>query len=369
MFNIDFSTYYSIDTESNKIERQTTIELEKNVELYIKEHLSELYNEDDIREYKIEKNQSTEVINCLNNILKYTEADEKIKQATMIANRLLKKEIAAQKKIAHLNSELQKGGLIITHFTSNNSKKYFVITKVHFIDVLMESSFKKEKATPEKEHMLKTIIIPILNDSVTNKSNDRKALITDSTKSKGSLAASFWWNEFLEVVAITTDDENTNRAFSKFDSFLKNKFYEKNKMDYYSCRNSLIAYMKSSPSFTFDSAITGIMGDFTTLDYIQAIKQDDRQSEIDNIINSMKSLNKTKTGNILFDGNFAIDKKVIKSKMKKTIKLDSSMSLTLEDEIKNLRKKIIPDTDSKGKHLKIYSEKGYDEFKKEYSKS
>ena len=55
--------------------------------------------------------------------------------------------------------------------------------------------------------------------------------------------------------------------------------------------------------------------------------------------------------------------------MKKTIKLDSSMSLTLEDEIKNLRKKIIPDTDSKGKHLKIYSEKGYDEFKKEYSKS
>ncbi len=363
MQNIDFSTYYSIDIEANEIVEQTSMELQSNVKKYIKDHLLELNIDPDQREYEIASLQSTEVITCINNIL--DTPDEKIAYLNQIADRLLKKELAAQEKIKKMKKELQKGGLIITYFTNSSGDRYFVIAKVHFIDVLMEKSFKKEKATPEKEHMLKTIMIPIVGNKISFSSTTNKALITDSTKTKGSLAASFWWKEFLEVVAVKTDSDNTKKAFDKIDSYFKSKFFKKDyKMDYYSCKNSLVSYMKTSPSFTFSSAISQIMGDFSTLEYINNIDEDKRDLEIKKIKEEMTSLNKTSKGIILFDGNFEIDKTIITSKMKQVIKLDNTISLTIDDTVENVRKKIIPAEDGKGKHIKIYSESGYYEFKR-----
>jgi preprotein translocase subunit Sss1 len=364
MPTINFSIYYSIDVEANKAEHQDSATLNQNISKYIKDHLVELYDEENIREYVIEKSQTTQVLNSINGILSTADITEKKELADVIANRLLKKEVDAQKKIEHLKKELQKGGLILTSFTKPTGEEYFVIAKVHFIDVLMEKDFTQEKATPEKEHMLKTIIIPIENDAITFLTTENKALITDSTKSKGALAASFWWKEFLEVSTVTTDEDNTVRAFSAIEKYLKTKFYDKHKMDYNSCRNSLIAYMKSTQDFTFDSAINGVMGDFTTLDYIEQLHVDSRAKAIEDIKLEMKSLNKTKKGVVKFDGTFSIDKTVVKAKMRKTIKLNPSISLTLEDAVENLRDTIVPDTDEKGEHIKIYSKQGYEEFSK-----
>lgn len=365
MLNIQFSTYFSIDTENKLIDCPSSKDLKNNIRSYIEEHLVNINSEDDIREYIIKKGQSTEVITCASNILSEKDEDKKLEYCKKIAERLVEKEFDAQQKVKHLDVEVQKGGLIITYFTTKDGNNFFVITKVHFIDVLMESSFKKEKATPEKEHMLKTVVIPIVDNKISNETKENKAFITDSTKSKMSLAATFWWKEFLEVDARNTDKENTDRAFNKIDAYLKDKFYKDYKMDYYSCRNSLIAYMKSSPSFTFDSAINTIVGDGSTLDYFDKFQTDiEKSDEIKRINDEIKKLNKIKD-NIIFDGNFAIDKKTIKSRMRKVIKLDSSISLSIDDEVENLRNKIISDIDAKGKHIKIYSEDGYNEFNKQ----
>lgn len=363
MLIIDFSAYYSVDIESNLVVKQSSEQLDANIKNYITEHLVNIHQEEDIRKYSIKQNQSTQVLNCMNQILQANSEDNKIEFAQQIADRLLVKEVEAQARINHLNNELQKGGLIITHFTKE-SEKFFVVAKVHFIDVRMESNFEKEKATPEKEHMLKTVIIPIANNSVIYATHENYALVTDSTKSKGSLAATFWWKEFLELIVIITDEDNTNKAFNRIDGYLKKKFFDQDyKMDYFSSRNSLISYMKSSPSFTFNTAIESVMGDFTTLDYITALPEENREAEKAKIIEEIKKLNKNKNDEIIFDGNFAIDKNAIKAKMRKVIKLDTSISLTLDDEIQNLRDKIVSEIDEKGKHIKIYSEQGYNEFK------
>lgn len=363
MLSIDFSAYYSVDIESNSVVKQSSVQLDTNIQNYIKEHLVDMHQEEDIRRYTIKQNQSTQALTCMNQILKANSNESKFEYAQQLADRLLEKEVEAQAKINHLNNELQKGGLIITYFTSD-SKKFFVIAKVHFIDVRMESNFEKGKATPEKEHMLKTVIIPINNDSVTYATTENYALVTDSTKSKGSLAAIFWWKEFLELVAIITDEDNTDRAFRKIDGYLKKKFFDQGyKMDYFFSRNSLISYMKNSPSFTFNTAIANIMGDFSTLDYISALPDESKEAEKEKIIEEIKKLNRKKNDEIIFDGNFAIDKNAIKAKIKKVIKLDTSISLTLDDEIENLRDKIVAGNDAKGKHIKIYSEQGYNEFK------
>lgn len=363
MLSIDFSAYYSVDVESNSVVKQSSGQLDANIKNYITEHLVNINNEEDIRKYSIKQNQFTQVLNCMNQILQADSNESKFEYAQQIADRLLEKEVEAQAKINHLNNELQKGGLIITHF-ANASEKYFVITKVHFIDVRMESNFEKGKATPEKEHMLKTVIIPINNNSLTYTTQENYALVTDSTKSKGSLAATFWWKEFLELNVIITDEDNTNKAFNKIDGYLRKKFFDQDyKMDYFSSRNSLISYMKSSPSFTFNTAIDSIMGDFSTLDYISTLTDESKEAEKAKIIEEIKKLNKNKNDEIIFDSNFAIDKKAIKAKIKKVIKLDTSISLTLDDEIDNLRDKIVAETDAKGKHIKIYSEQGYNEFK------
>lgn len=158
MLSIDFSAYYSIDIESNSIVRQSSAQLDVNIKNYIMEHLVNIHQEEDIRKYSIKQNQATQVLSCMNQILQASSEEDKIEYTQQIADRLLVKEVEAQEKINHLNNELQKGGLIITHFT-NESEKFFVVAKVHFIDVRMESNFEKGKATPEKEHMLKTVII------------------------------------------------------------------------------------------------------------------------------------------------------------------------------------------------------------------
>lgn len=363
MLSIDFSAYYSVDIESNLVVKQSSGQLDANIKNYITEHLVNIHQEEDIRKYSIKQNQSTQVLTCMNEILQTDAEESKFEYAQQIADRLLEKEVEAQAKINHLNNELQKGGLIVTHFTNEN-KKFFVIAKVHFIDVRMESNFEKGKATPEKEHMLKTVIIPVDNDSVTYTTQANYALVTDSTKSKGSLAATFWWKEFLELIVIITDEDNTNKAFNRIDGYLRKKFFDQDyKMDYFSSRNSLISYMKSSPSFTFNTAIDSILGDFSTLDYMSALPNEGKEAEKAKIIEEIKKLNKNKNDEIIFDGNFAIDKKAIKAKMKKVIKLDTSISLTLDDEIQNLRDKIVAGTDEKGNHIKIYSEQGYNEFK------
>lgn len=363
MLSINFSVYYTIDIETSSTVKQSSNQLDMNIKNYITENLTHIHQEDDIRKYLIKQNQSTQVLSCINKILQSSSEKDKIDYSKQIADRLLSKEVEAQVKINHLNNELQKGGLIITYF-SNENENFFVIAKVHFIDVRMESNFEKEKATPEKEHMLKTVIIPITDNSATYATKENYAFITDSTKSKGSLAATFWWKEFLELDAIITDEDNTNKAFNKIDGYLRKKFFDKGyKMDYFYSRNSLISYMKSSPSFTFNTAIDSIMGDFSTLDYMSALSEEDKEIEKENIIQDIKKLNKNKNNEIIFDGNFAIDKNVIKAKMKKVIKLDHSISLTLDDEIENLRDKIVSATDEKGNHIKIYSEQGYNEFK------
>lgn len=365
MLNIHFSTYFSIDTETRSIDRPSSTDLESNVKSYIEEHLANINSEDDIREYIIKTGQSTEVITCINNILKEQDEDKKLNYCKKIAERLVEKEYAAQQKIKQLDVEVQKGGLIITYFTTENGDNLFVITKVHFIDVLMEASFKKEKATPEKEHMLKTVVIPIVSNKVSNETTENKALITDSTRSKMSLAATFWWKEFLEVDAKNTDKENTDRAFNKIDAYLKDKFYKNYKMDYYSCRGSLISYMKSSPSFTFNSAIATIIGDGSTMDYFDKFQTDiEKFDEVKRINNEIKKLNQLKD-RVIFDGSFAIDKKTIKARMRKVIKLDASISLNIDGEVENLRKKIVSAIDAEGKHIKIYSEDGYNEFKEQ----
>ncbi|WP_419774393.1 hypothetical protein [Halarcobacter sp.] len=362
MLNIHFSTYFSIDTENKLIDRPSSKDLKNNIKRYIEEHLVNINSDDDFREYIIKKGQSTEIITCANNLLSEEDDSIKLDYCEKIAKRLVNKEYEAQQKVKHLDVEVQKGGLIITYFTTKDAKSFFVITKVHFIDVLMETNFKKEKATPEKEHMLKTVIVPIIDNKISNQTIENKAFITDSTKSKMSLAATFWWKEFLELDAKNTDKENTDRAFNKIDAYLKDKFYKDNKLDYYSCRNSLISYMKSSPSFTFNSAIDTIVGDGSTLDYFDKFKTDTEKSdEIKKINDEIKKLNKIKD-NIIFDGSFAIDKKTIKSRMKKIIKLDNAISLSIDDEVENLRNKIVSDIDAKGKHIKIYSEDGYNEF-------
>lgn len=359
MLEIHFSAYYSIDIKSKQIEHQTSKILQENIRNYIEEHLIKIHDQEDIRQYSIKPNQTTEVINCINQILKSQNQDE----AKKIAQRLLDKEIATQNKIKHLNNELQKGGLIITHYT-NGSKSFFVIAKVHFIDVRMESDFKKDKATPEKEHMLKTVIIPIIDNSATLEQKTNTVLVTDSTKSKGALAATFWWDQFLELDTIITDEDNTKIAFNKIDNYCKRTFYDKgHNMDYFASRNSLISYMKNSTTFNLSEIADNILGDLSTFDCATGLSDEERKFKKDEIAKDIQSLNQ-KNDALIFDSTFSVVNDIIKHKMKQNIKLHDAINLTLSDEIENLRDKIIADSDEKGNHIKIYSEQGYNVFKK-----
>ena len=54
---------------------------------------------------------------------------------------------------------------------------------------------------------------------------------------------------------------------------------------------------------------------------------------------------------------------MIRARIVRKVMLDINFELRINGEVRDLKSRIFADSDNKGKFIKIYSDKGYDEFK------
>lgn len=354
-FNNIYSVYYTIDTEQNAVSENINEEFNSHMVLFIEDKLARLYFSDKNREY-LKVNNTTEVVNMLNQIIINENDDRKLASET-IANRLLREEISVQARISQLNRDVQRGGLIVSYFEFNH-EKYIAIVKIHYIDFYEEATFEENRGLPKKDVILKTCITKIENDST-----EEQFLLSDSTKKQGEGSAKFWWNDFLELKEIRSDKENTKESYEQIEQILKKEFYTNNREDFWYLKNNLIAYYRLSEQFSFTSMIDSTIGDFN-LKLLNEKNDDEKETFKASLKSKFQNTCFDSRGNRRFDTEFTIDKKEINARVKTKITLMPNVDLNLLGEIEDFQTKIIPSIDDQNrKYLKIYSDEGYDKFK------
>jgi len=354
MYENIFAHYYSINTETDEVTHNDDQGFLQNVKQFVEEKMSNLYFSDSNRQYRI-KDNTTQVITNIQKMVESLTAQERIEFGESIANRLLNKEKDVQSKIAQLDQDVQKGGLILTYFKKDEIK-YCAIVKIHYIDFYEENTFEEQRGLPKKHVILKTSICKI-NDGII----DEDFFLSDSTKPKGQGAAKFWWDDFLELKPLINDTENTKKAFTKVDELLKKEFKE-DLASYWYFRNNLVSYLRAEEQFVFNTMIERTIGalDIEPLDGKEESEIDKYKKVLEEKIKSVQ----IKDSKRQFDTEFTIDKKEVKARIKRKINLLSNVDLDIRGEIEDFNNTIVPSIEDEKKCLKIFTDNGYDAFKK-----
>lgn len=271
-----------------------------------------------------------------------TESFNKITSVT--ANRLMKCEIKTQKDIQRLDKEIQKG-VFVQFLVDDDEGKKFIICKADQGDFLNENTFTRTKGLPIKKKVFKAFVCNVYE----NGSVDEVIVYdTNATVSK------YWWDDFLELTKIYSDEDNTINAFDAIDKTVLSTIKAKHPHDYMHLSNNTIHYFRSNDKFDL---LEYIENTFTKYEVV------DKELDLTDIVRKIKDLPNKKRAS--FDEQFLIVKNKITKRFIKDIKLTEQIELRFKDEIKNLDEIVTYEEGKDGsKFVRIRSEKGYQYFKK-----
>ncbi|MFD0964281.1 hypothetical protein [Pseudofulvibacter geojedonensis] len=325
---------HHLDVKTNTVTPITIDETSENLNKYVDSLIEDIHTNPNKRLYEFKKG-NTQVKSTLVPIIKNEEnVDELIIENS---KRLLEKEKKSQERIARLNIEIQKGSLLHLSFFSEGTHKV-IICKVEHDEVLSEINFDLIRGLNTKKKVFKAIMI-YLDENF----NITYNYVHDKNSSR------YWWDDFLELEQLNTDDENTEKSLNELDKALtkyKNKFYT----DYLLIRNTLIGFYRSNDVLNYSDVITNVFENYTPLN-------SDFPKE--KLITRIKELPESKG----FDTQFKISKKKITKKIKTKLRLRSNLFLSLDDHVDNLKNVLKPIEEGGNKYVRILSSEGYDKLK------
>lgn len=323
---------HHLDVKKQTIKEFKNVENETNFEKYVQNILIKIFDpKTNYRNFKI-KSTSTQVIN---NLLSLTKNGNKHKLTKENAERLLEKEIAVQEKIDRLKMDVQKGSLIYIQLDFE-SQKNLVLCKVEFDEILTKNKLAKASGLNTKIKVYKAFMYNLVTDEIR---------IIDTNTSK------YWWDDFLELKPVFTDDDNTKTSYQLIDDIIKNQ-NPKYHTDITTVRESLIGYYKTSSNFNFDEMMNRVFDNY---------EPDNLDFPIQKITERVKKLSKSKK----FDTTFVINKKKVTKTTSKKIVVSSDIEIKITNApINTLENHIVPVQEQGVKLLKVYTDKGYDEITK-----
>lgn len=325
---------HHVDIQANTV---TPIEIDEssvNLNNYVESLVDEIHNNPNRRKYQF-KDGNTQVKTTLVPILQNGEGLNEI--ILNNAKRLLEKEKKSQERIARLKIEIQKGSLLHLSFYSDNSHKV-IICKVEHDEVLSEINFDLIRGLNTKKKVFKAILVYLDDDY-----NITHNYVNDKNSSK------YWWDDFLELEQLNTDDDNTEKSLNELDKALssyRGKYYA----DYLLLRNTLIGFYRSNDTLNYSDVIDNVFESYSPVN--PAFPKG-------KLVEKIKSLPEKKG----FDTQFKISKKKITKKIKLRIRLQSNLYLSLDDFVNNLKDIIEPIEEGGNKYVRILSTEGYEKIK------
>ncbi|WP_112181633.1 hypothetical protein [Paraliobacillus zengyii] len=268
--------------------------------------------------------------------------DLMIENSDRIAKRWFDKEKNTQERYNHLMN-LPKGSLIQSCFQTANSF-LFLIAKIEHETFIDEKEYNLQVGLPFEKRILKTCIIELVDTGTSYKEVDDgvptfevdNIYVTDSSNK----IAAYWYQDFLELKYLNTNEINTKDAFRAIDREIK-KIKKVSPPDYTLLRNNLIGYFQTKESFTIDNIIEHIFGEY------QAQSQ---ELDLDKYKNNIRVLPE----NNKFDSQFSIIKKEVKAR--RYFEVNDKIEIRLKAHIDRMRDVVFSEEKRGKKFLVIETE-------------
>lgn len=319
-----------IEYENEKLSQRIAPE---SFDQYVSDLIDYVNSNDTVREFKT-RSVNTEVISCAKGILENKENDKLVNSKTLsIANRLLHKEIEAQKRVARLDTNVQKGSLIQA-LLYNGEKYSYILAKVEHSDFVDDADFSfKSGFSKDKKKIWKSCLF----DLTESDEEVYYARIYSNTVAK------YWSNDFLELEELVSDEKNTSIAFRAIEASLNRNIKKFAPHDYTVIRNSIISYFRNNEHLDYDEMIDDVIGE----------KYEPSELSNDKIIDLRDKLKKLPE-NKHFDHQFISVPSAINARIKKVYDINNGIQLKINSEIDNISDTIksVRDTDGT-KYIKI----------------
>jgi hypothetical protein len=308
-----FEALHHVDLERDSIDSKRIDKGDLNEYLVgLIENIMETPNN---RYFKIHSN-STQIISLINGLMEEKLQEDFVEVSDEIAKRLLRIEVQAKERYKNI-TDIQRGSLIQSLIQYEDSQEFFfLIVKVEHESFLNADDLVKQIGLPFDKRILKTCLIKY------NEENEILEIIITDTNTRIS---AYWWNDFLELEEMNSDEKNTKTAFNAIDLTLTQKLKKQSPADYTVLRNNLIGYFRTQDNFQFDHMLNSVFGNYQP----ESISNEDL-SEVKKQVASLPE----KKG---FDKHFSIIDKEIKARIRKTIPLSDKIELNLKDHISELR--------------------------------
>lgn len=334
-----FTALYNIDTNNKDVVKKDV--LEKDAITYTEGLIWEILKNPNRKQYKI-RSIKTEIVSTVLSSVENATVSEP--DATLIAQRLLNKEIQRQEEIDRLKTKIKQGGLLIS-LVKEQEYYYFVLVKVENNDYLDDIEIKKRTGLPYENKSFKQCLFKI--------SEDENEISEIFLFDRNGPIADYWANEFLELDVLTSDEESTKDTFNMISNTLKRKMYNASPTDYILFRNQALGYYLTSQQFKLDDFFDYVFGSYVPeCDVVN----------VEEIKTNLRELFENKK----LDTNFDIIKSAIKSrKLKEIRQANPVIAITIDGYDADIRANIQSKIFDGQKYIvvKATDQNTYDSFK------
>lgn len=228
------------------------------------------------------------------------------------------------------------------YFINSLGAKKFAVVKIDDSEFFDEIDLKLKTGLPVSKNRVQ-----------------RSAVITFSDKNKiekltisGTRNTSYWFQIFLCAKPILDSKSNTENVWKEVSGFISREIGDISKADATFFKNDLISYLNHRDTFKF-SDIVEMLETYKP-------KSEELNKKKASVVQKLREL--PQKARKKFDTEFEILHEALSAKVKRTIILDDNFELRLNGEIKDLRNKIVAGKENERKFLKIYSDRGYNQF-------
>lgn len=307
---IVIQTIRVIDYENNAIYVRDTPETFSE---YVSQLITYINGNTSIREYTT-RSTNTEVISCIKDIVKNQIDTDLVKdRIDFIANRLLLKEQEVQTSVERMNTNVQKGSLIqALMYDEEKDEHTYLLAKVEHTDFVDDTDFSfKSGFSKDMKKLWKSCVFKIDDLNATS----------FSAKIYSNTSAKYWYNNFLELDQIVSDEVNTDKAFRAIDSTLNRNIKNIAPRDHTLIRNSMIAYFKSNDYIDYDTMVKSTLENYHPIEL--------ERQKMDKVLDKIREL----PDKYKFDKQFNTVPSVINARIRKVYDVCQGVQLRITDAI------------------------------------
>lgn len=309
------------------------VEMQPNFDNFVTELLTNI-NENVVNRAYEPSSQSTQVVTDIRNIFSFIEIEDiepeemmdRVKEyADDIAQRLFDKEKLKQEQIYQMGKNVKKGSLIQAAIKNEDNYEY-LLAKVEHSAFVDDSDFSfKSGFSSEQKKIWKTCIFNCRIEDEDISIDEAKVYVSNSGK--------YWADDFLELKELSTDAQNTKRAFSAIASLLSRKVKKSAPGDYTVIRNTFVGYMKREQQLDYNEMISTILDDYQA----DSLSQD----SLDELKNKLMELPDKRK----FDRSFTVVPKEIRAKVRQLYKVNDGIEIKVNDFVQDIKHKISAEED------------------------